>query len=162
MFNKILVLFAAAIAMVGCANTNAPVELRKPGSTTLTIPVFSDQWMTWNVQLATKNKNGCAEFPQNILPAIFDKDFTLDIEGGRDIFFHVTREDERFKCDELGLFYAAQGNDYTLNLEIKNQQCIISMSEKTPNSTQNKIKIYPAYASVVDGIKVCTSKDRLY
>ena len=162
MFNKILILAAAAIAIGGCSSTDIPVEVTSESSITITFPVFSNQWENGNVQLATRNKNGCGEFSNNILPAAADKDVTLDMEGGRDIFFHVSREDEKFKCDELGLFYATKGSEYTLSLDIKDQQCLISLIEKTPGGAQNKIKIYNAYASKVDGTKVCISKDKLY
>ena len=162
MFSKVLILLAAVIAMAGCSSTNTPVA-RKAGSfTSITFPVFSDLWVDGNVQLAAKNKNGCGEFSKNILPAASDKDFTLDLEGNRDIFFHISRADAQIECNKIGTFYVTKGNIYTLNLETKNKQCEISLMEKTPNGTKNKINTYPAHASRVDGIKVCENKDRLY
>jgi hypothetical protein len=162
MFNKILFLLAAAVVMAGCSSTPPPV-VRKPGSyTAITFPVVSDLWVDGNVQLATKNKNGCGEFSKNILPATPDKDFTLDIEGNRDIFFHISRADAQVECNKIATFYVTKGSVYTLNLETKNRQCEISLIEKTPGGAQNKTKTYPAHASMVDGIKVCENKDRLY
>lgn len=162
MFYKILILLAATIVMAGCSSTKTPV-VRKPGSfTSITIPVFSDQWVNGNVQLATKNKNGCGAFSNNILPATSDKDFTSDIEGNQDIFFHISRSDAQIECNKIGMFYATKGNEYSLNLVTKNKQCEISLIEKTPGGTKNKIQTYPAHASMVDGIKVCENKDRLY
>ncbi|HEY6095287.1 MAG TPA: hypothetical protein VIU93_10090 [Gallionellaceae bacterium] len=162
MFRKIFVLSLIALTVAGCAGTKAPVA-RKPGSfTSLTFPVSSDQWRNGQAQLAINNKRGCGEFAGNILPATADKDFTLDIEGGRDIFFHVSREGDNISCNEFGLFYAAKGNEYTLSLKMENQQCVVSMVEKTPSGAQNRIKTYPAYASTVDTRKVCLSKDMLY
>lgn len=164
MFNRTLYLLAAAIVLTGCSSTKTPAAVeRKAGSfTSITIPVFSDQWVGGNVQLATKDKNGCGAFSNNILPATSDKDLTSDIEGNRDIFFHISRADGQLECNEVGMFYAASGNEYTLNIVTKNKQCEISLIEKTPGGIQNKIQTYPAYASIVDGIKVCTNKDRLY
>jgi hypothetical protein len=164
MFNKTLYLLTATIVMAGCSssNTSAPV-VRKAGSfTSITIPVFSDQWVDGKVQLATKTKRDCGAFAKNILPATYDKDFTSDIEGDRDMFFHFSRADGQLVCDEVGIFYAKAGNEYTLNLVTKNKQCEISLIEKTPAGNQNKIQTYQAYLSIVDGIKVCTNKDRLY
>jgi len=162
MFNKTLYLLTATIVMAGCSSPATPV-VRKAGSfTSITIPVFSDQWADGKVQLATKTKRDCGAFAKNILPATFDKDFTSDIEGDRDMFFHISRADGQLVCNEVGIFYAKAGNEYTLNLVTKNKQCEISLMEKTPGGTQNKIQTYPAYASIVDGIKVCTNKDRLY
>ena len=162
MFRNILILLAAAIAMAGCSSTKAPV-VRKLGSfTSITFPVVSDLWADGNVQLAAKNKNGCGEFSKNILPATSDKDLTLDIEGNRDIFFHISRADAQVECNKIGIFYVTKGNVYTLNLETKNKQCEISLIEKTPGGAKNKISTYPAHASMVDGIKVCENKDILY
>lgn len=162
MFNKILILLAAAIAMVGCSSTKTPVA-RKPGSfTAITFPVVSDRWENGNVQLATNNRNGCGEFSNNVLPATADKDFSLDIEGDRDIFFHVSTTVGNISCNEFGLFFATKGNEYTLSLKTRDQRCVVSLIEKTPRGAQNKINTYPAYASTVDGIKVCMSKDKLY
>src|SRR5512139_1863163 len=119
MFRKILMLFAVAATMAGCSSTPPPVA-RKPGSfTAITFPVFSEQWGDGKVQLATNDGKGCGEFSANILPAIPDKDFTLDIDGGHDIFFHVSRADGKTQCDEFGLFYATKGNEYTLSLKAK-------------------------------------------
>lgn len=154
---------AVALALPGCSSTQETPVQRKPGSfTSLTFPLASDQWENGKVQLATNNKKGCGKFSNNILPAIFEKDFTLDIEGGQDTFFHISRSTHNLECNEVGMFYAAQGNEYTLHLKIKNQQCIISLTEKTPGGALNKINTYPAYASRVDGIKVCINKDWLY
>jgi hypothetical protein len=164
MFNKLFMLSAVAIAMAGCASTKeTPVVQRNPGSfTSLTFPVFSDKWENGKVQMATNNKRGCGEFANNILPATFEKDFTLDIEGGRDLFFHISRTEHNLVCNEVGLFYATKGNEYTLSLNITNQQCVVSLLEKTPSGRQNKINTYPAYTSAVGGAKVCINKDSLY
>jgi hypothetical protein len=164
MFSKLFTLLAVTLALLGCSSTQeAPVVQRTSGSfTSLTFPVVSDQWENGKVQLATNNKRGCGEFSNNILPAIFENDFTLDIEGGQDIFFHISRSEQNLECKEVGFFYATQGNAYTLSLNIKNQQCVISLTEKTPDGALNKINTYPAYASRVDGIKVCRNKDLLY
>lgn len=162
MFNKILFLLAATVAMAGCSSPTAPV-VREAGSfTSITIPVFSDQWVAGKVQVATKNKNGCGAFSNNILPAVYDKDFTSDIEGNRDIFFHISRTDAQIECNKVGMFYATKGNEYSLNLVTKNKQCEISLIEKTPGGTKYKMQTYPAHVSMVDGIKVCENKDRLY
>ena len=163
MLNKSLIILAATITLVGCSSTKAPPVVLKPGSyTALTIPVFTDLWANGVAQFATKNKNGCGEFSGNVLPASPDQDFNLDIEGDRDIFFHISRADAQVACNKYGIFYATKGNEYILNLDTKNQQCEISLIEKTPKGTQSKINTYPAHESKVDGIKVCQNKDRLY
>jgi pectin methylesterase-like acyl-CoA thioesterase len=160
MFNKILILLAATITLAGCSST--PVA-RKPGSfTAITFPVSSERWENGSVQLATSKKYGCGKFSDNILPASVDKDFSVDIEGNQDTFFHVTRVDAKIACNESGFFYASKGNEYTLNVKAHGQQCIVTLTEKTPGGTQSKINTYPAFVSRADGIKVCTSKERLY
>jgi hypothetical protein len=162
MFNKILLLLAATSAMAGCSSPK-PTVVRVAGSfTAITLPVFSDQWMDGNVQLATKNKQGCGAFSKNMLPTTYDKDLSIDIEGNRDIFFHIARADAHIACDKVGMFYATKGNEYSLNLVTKNKQCEISLIEKTPGGIKNKIQTYSAYASVDDGIKVCENKSKLY
>jgi hypothetical protein len=161
MFNKILLLLASAIVMAGCSSTSAPV--RKPGSfTAITFPVVSDLWLDGKAQLTTRDNKGCGEFANNLLPPTPSKDVSVDIEGNRDIFFHVSRADAQIECNKVGTFYATKGNEYLLNLETKNRQCEISLIEITPKGAKNKIKTYPAFASQVNGIKVCENKDRLY
>lgn len=164
MFNKLFMVSAVTIAITGCSSTKeTPVAQRKPGSfTTLTFPVVSDRWENGKVQLATKDPRGCGQFSSNVLPATFEKDVTLDIEGGRDIFFHVSRSEKNLVCNEVGLFYATKGNEYTVSLSMKNQQCVVSLMEKTPSGAQNKINTYPAYTAAVGGTKVCINKDWLY
>lgn len=163
MFSKLFTLLAVTLALFGCSSTPETPVQRQPGAfTSLTFPVVSDQWENGKVQLATNDKRGCGKFSNNILPTIFEKDFTLDIVGDQDTFFHISRSERNLECNEVGLFYATRGNEYTLSLNIKNQQCEISLTEKTPDGALNKINTYPAYASRVDGIKVCRNKDLLY
>jgi hypothetical protein len=162
MSNKVFTVLLAAIVVAGCSSAPPPV-VRKPGSfTSITFPVMTDLWADGKVQLATKNKNGCGELSDNIIPATFESDLAFEIEGNRDFFFRVARTDAQGVCDKVGIFYAAKGNEYTFNLSTKNNQCEISLTEKTPNGIQKAIKSYPAHVSAVDGKKVCENKDRLY
>lgn len=163
MFRKLFTLLSVTLTLLGCSSTQeAPVQRKSGSFTSLTFPLVSDQWESGKVQLATSNKKGCGKFSNNILPDVFEKDFTLDIDGGQDIFFHISRTELNLECNEVGLFYATRGNEYTLSLNIKNQQCVLSLTEKKPGGAVNKINTYPAYASRVDGIKVCINNDQLY
>lgn len=161
MFSKTLFLLTAAFVMAGCVSTDTPA-VRDSALASITIPVFSEQWVDGNVQLATKNKQGCGAFSKNMLPAAYDKDFSIDIEGDRDIFFHISRTDAHIECDKVGMFYATKGNEYSLNLVTKDKQCEILLIEKTPDGVKNKIQTYSAFASIDDGIKVCGNKNKLY
>lgn len=162
MFSKIYILLATVITIAGCSNPTPPV-VRPPGSyTAINLPALSEKWMGGIVQLVPKNKNGCAQFSSNILPATIEDDYTVDIEGNRDIFFHISRADTQTQCNIYGMFYSTKGNEYTVKFEIKNKQCDFAITEKKPNGTQNKLSTYPAYVSIVDGIKVCENKDKLY
>jgi hypothetical protein len=162
MFNKTLISLAAALAMAACSTPEPPIVQRPASLTTITIPVFPAQWVDVNLRLATKAKRGCGAFAGNVLPAVYDRDFTLEIEGNRDIFFHISRTEPKFECNKVGMFYATRGNEYTLNLVTKDNQCEISLIEKTPDGASKSINTYPAHASMVDGIKVCENKDNLY
>ncbi len=160
MLNKILILIATTITMAGCSFGPA---VRPAGTfTSLTVPVNSDIWADGNVQLATKDKRGCGELSKNMITGLVDKDLDIDIEGNRDIFFHLSRADAQVECNKFGIFYATKGNQYTLNLETKNKQCEISMIEKTPSGKQSKINTYQAFVSIEDSAKVCTDKRKLY
>lgn len=162
MIRTIFILFAAAIVMSACSGTKQAI-VREPGTyTAVTVPVLSDLWLDGSVQLATKAKRGCGQLSKNLLPAAADQDVTLDIEGNRDIFFQASRADAQTKCKKAGMFYATRGNVYTLKLETKNNQCEVSLLEKTPRGAQNKINTYPVFVSPVDGIKVCENKENLY
>jgi hypothetical protein len=164
MFYKILFLLAATIVMAGCSstNTNSSAE-RKPGSfTSITFPLVSDLWVDGQVQLAIKDKKGCGEFSGNFVPPTSDNDLALEIEGNRDYFFHISRADAQVACNKFGIFYAAKGNEYTMNLVTKNNQCEITLTEKKPNGTQSIIKTYPSHVSAVDSNRVCENKDKLY
>jgi len=160
MINKFLI--AATVAVAGCSTPDAPV-VRVPGTfTSLSVPIISDQWLAGKIQLAIKNKKGCGEFSNDLLPPTSENDFTMDIEGNQDFFFHIARFDAQIECNKTGIFYAGRGNQYVLNLDLKNKQCEISLIEKKPDGNTYKIKTYPAHASVVDGIKVCENKNKLY
>ena len=162
MINKLLFLFAATIILAGCSSTVAPVA-RKPGTfTAITFPVFSELWVDGVVQVGIKDKKGCGVFSDNYLLTVHDTDFSVDIDGNQDIFFHLSRADAQIECNKIGTFYATKGNTYTLNLETKNRQCEISLLETKPSGIQNKIKTYPSYVSIVDTNKVCENKDKLY
>ena len=162
MINKLLILLASTFVFVGCSTTDTPV-VRQPGTfTAITFPVFSELWVDGVVQMAIKNKNGCGVFSPNYLLTVHDTDFSVDIEGNQDIFFHVSRADAQIECNKIGTFYATKGNVYTLNLETKNKQCEISLLETKPNSVATKIKTYPSHVSIVDTTKVCENKDKLY
>lgn len=163
MFSKTLFLLTAAFVMAGCvSNDTSDAALRDSALASITIPVFSDQWAGGSLQLATKTTQGCGEFSANILPPTSDRDVTSNIEGDRDIFFHISRTDGELGCDEVKMFYATAGNQYTLNLAIINKQCEITLMEKAPDGTQNKIKTFESFASKVDGVKVCENRDNLY
>jgi hypothetical protein len=157
-------LYAVIITLTGCASDLPPeTPERAPGTfTAINIPALTEQWISGNVQLATKNKNGCGVFPGNILPATIDDDYLVDIEANRDIFFKISRTTTQSECQYSGFFYASKGNEYSVKFEMKGKQCEFSLTEKTPSGLSKKISTYPAYLSNIDGKKVCENKDRLY
>jgi len=162
MYNKILILFTVT-TLAGCASTPPKAVVRVPGTyTALVLPVVTDKWAGGVVQLASKDKYGCGRFSANAFPNPAVEDFSVDIEGNRDIFFRIARTDAFAECSKVGMFYATKGNTYTARFEIKNNQCEFSLSEKTPGGAQNKISTYAPYVSNVDGIKVCENKEKLY
>lgn len=162
MFKKILLLAAVIFVIAGCGSNKPRVAPRNPLVTNLIIPLHTEKWELGLLQLATKNKNGCGEFAQNLLPDATDEDFTMGIEAGRDTFFHIARSDAKNKCDYFGIFYAGKGNDYILNIETKSQACVVTLIEKKLNGSQSNINTYPVHASKVDGVRVCENKDKLY
>ncbi len=160
---KLLILLAAAAAIAGCSSKAPPPPVtRAPGATSLYIPALAEQWTGGVVQLATKDKYGCGRFAPNVLPDPVDDDYIVEIEGNKDIFFHIARADAQTGCNIYGMFYATRGNDYLVKFEIINNQCKFALTEKSPAGIQNKINTYPAHVSNVDGIKVCENKSRLY
>lgn len=162
MLRQTITLLAATVLVAGCSSTGSSVA-RKPGTfTAINVPVHSDLWLDSVVQVATKKHRGCGELSKNLLPATADKDFSTDIEGDQDIFFHVSRADAQVECNKYGMFYATKGNEYTLKLETNNRQCQVSLVEKSPKGTQQKINTYPAHVSQANGVKVCANKSDLY
>lgn len=163
MLHKIHVLALITLAMAGCSTPAPPVVVREAGTfTAITFPIISDQWDAGNVRLAVKDKKGCGVFAGDVLPETATTDFTGDIDGNQDIFFDMTRTDGKLTCNKVGTFYSTKGNEYTLNLVTSNNQCEVSLTEKTPNGVARKIKTYPSYVSAVNGNKVCENKDKLY
>lgn len=164
MFRNALLILAAASAIVGCATpTVLPPEVRVPASSAaIFLPVVEDQWIGGLVQLAVKNKNGCGQFAGNILPDPIDDDYLVEIEANRDIFFNITRTDGKTECSKVGLFYASMGNEYIVKFTQTNKQCEFSLIEKTPSGAQKKIITYPSHVSMVDALKVCENKSKLY
>jgi hypothetical protein len=163
MLSKILVVLAAAVACTGCSSNTPPPVTRAPGSyTALNLPVLADKWAGGIVQLATKDKKGCGQFVANILPSPIEDDYLVDIEGNRDIFFHIARTAAQTECNKIGLFYATKGNEYIVKFDVQNKQCEFSLLEKTPDGVQHKISTYTAYVSNVDGARVCENKSNLY
>lgn len=154
---------SVTVALVACASTPVkPTSVTTVVGTSITFPLVTDNWEEGTAQLATKDAKGCGVLSKDIFPASGDSDFSVEIEGNRDIFFHLTRSNSTNKCDFVRFFYATQGNEYLLNVDIKNQSCKISLIEKTPNGEQNEMNTYPAYVSEVDSVKVCENKDKLY
>jgi len=154
---------AVSAALAGCAATPvAPKPVPTIAATSITFPLVTDNWEEGTAQLATKDKRGCGVFSQDIFPTSGDSDFTVAIEGNKDIFFHLTRSNSTNKCDFVRMFYATQGNKYLLNIDMQNQTCKISLKEETPDGNQNEMNTYPAYVSQVDGVSVCEIKDKLY
>ena len=164
MLGKLLTHLTAILFIAGCAsNTPPPPATRIPGTyTAVNLPVLAERWVDGVVQLASKEKNGCSKFPKNILPYPIEDDYTVDIEGNRDIFFHLSRADGEVDCNKYGMFYATKGNEYTFTFQVKNTQCVFTLTEKLPSGMQKKIPSYPAHVSSVDGVKVCENKDKLY
>ena len=162
MFKNSLVVLIIVLFMAGCASKKPHIEPRNPLATILTIPVQSDKWDHGMLRLSKKNSRGCGDFEKNVLPNSFDKDFSMGLDGGEDVIFHIVRSDTEKSCENIGIFYAGKGNDYILNLESKEDACIVSLIEKKQNGMQRKINTYPAHISRVDGVKVCANKDRLY
>jgi hypothetical protein len=162
MIRNILIFFSAAIILAGCASSKDKAD-RVDYSTAakLTIPVFSSQWENGYMQIATKDKKGCGEFGKNVLPDVYDKDFSLPVEQGKDIFVHVTRAYGINSCDSVEMFYATRGNEYIFNIENVNQKCVVSLFEIAPGVAKRKINTYPAHVSKIDGVKVCQSKSQL-
>ena len=162
MFKKLLIFVIAASALGGCASSNDKAgRVDYSAAAKLTIPVFTSQWENGYMQIATKDKKGCGEFGKNVLPDIYDKDFSMPVEQGKDIFVHVTRAYGINSCDSVEMFYATRGYEYIFNIENANQNCVVSLYEIAPGLAKRKITSYPAHVSKVDGLKVCQSKDRL-
>lgn len=159
-----LISFLAITILVGGCSSPSPLPVtRAPGSyTELTVTAFTELWLDGVVQLATKDKRGCGEFSKNLLTPPITKDFTSDIEGNSDIFFHLSRSDTRSNCDKVGVFYAVKGNTYTLKLESENNQCDLTLIERNPRGIQKSINTYPAHKSIANGTTVCLNKDKLY
>ena len=162
MFKKILILLIAAIALGGCASSNDKADrVDYSAAAKLTIPVFTSQWENGYMQIATKDKKGCGVFGKNVLPDVYNKDFSMAVEQNKDVFVHVTRAYGINSCDSVEMFYASKGYEYILNIENVNQNCVVSLYEIAPGTAKRKINTYPAHVSKVDGVKVCQSKDRL-
>ena len=165
MHYKNLILLTTIVNIAACASNNTPTapEERRPGSyTAVFLPVMADKWNGGIVQLAVKDKNGCGHLENNILPNLIDDDYIVDIEGDRDIFFHISQSNAQTACTKNGMFFAIRGNTYTFKFEIKNNQCEFSLLEKSPNGVQNTINSYPSHVSKVDGVRVCENKYKLY
>lgn len=164
MQRKNIIFAFISIVITGCATPPPPTEVvRDPGTfTAITFPIISDQWDAGKVRLAVKGKHGCGVLAGDILPATATSDFSGDIDGNQDIFFDMTRTDGTRTCNKVGTFYATKGNVYTLNLVTRNNQCEISLTEKTPKGAERKIKTYPSYVSAANGSKICENKDKLY
>ena len=162
MIKNKLICLATVTALAGCASTSdQAAHVDYSAVAKLTIPVFTSQWENGNVQIATKNKRGCGEFGNNILPNAYDKDFTLPIESGKDIFIHITRSYGINSCDSVEMFYATKGNEYIFNIENVNQNCVVTLYEIAPGIAKRKINTYPVHVSKTDGVKVCQSKGSL-
>ena len=164
MISKKFFFVAVSFVMAGCANTYIepipPVVIK--AATSITFPLVTDNWEEGTVQLAIKDKKGCGEFSQDILPPSGNQDFNFGIEGNNDVFFHLTRSDSLNKCEYVGMFYATLGKEYILNIDMKDQTCHISLIELTLNGQQRKMNTYPAHTSQIDGVKVCENKKNLY
>jgi len=163
MQNKIFILPLFILALAGCTTSAPPAVVREAGTfTAITFPIISDQWDAGKVRLAVKDKKGCGVLGADVLPETATADFTGDIDGNQDIFFDITRTDGKRTCNRVGTFYATKGNEYSLNVVTSNNQCEVSLSEKTPKGVERKIKTYPSYVSPVNNTKVCENKDKLY
>lgn len=162
MFKKLLMFFIAVIALGGCASSNdKAARVDYSAVAKLTIPVFSSQWENGHMEIATKDKKGCGVLGKNVLPDVYDKDFSMPVEQGKDIFVHVTRAYGINSCNSVEMFYATKGNEYIFNIENVNQNCIVTLFEIAPGSTKRKINTYPVHVSKTDSTRVCQSKDRL-
>ncbi len=164
MFNNLIVLIAVAVTMVACSDTQIKqAAVARPASaTSITFQLLSDNWVEGTAKLAVKDKRGCGTFANDIFPPAADQDFTVAIEGNNDIFFHLTRANSVAQCDFVRMFYATKGKEYLLNVYMKEQNCKISLIEKSANGEQHEMNTYPAYVSRVDGVAVCENKDKLY
>jgi hypothetical protein len=164
MFNNLLVLLTVAVAMAACANTHdgEKSSANVAAANGITFPLLSDNWLEGTVQLAVKNSRGCGKFANDIFPHAVDKDFTVAIESNNDIFFHISRSDTVKQCEFVGMFYATKGNEYYLNVDMKVENCKITLLEKSPKDEKRKINTFPAYLSQVDGVTVCENKSKLY
>jgi len=162
MIKNLLMFFVAAITLGGCASSNDKADrVDYSAAGKLTIPVFTSQWENGYMQIATKDKRGCGVFGANVLPDVYDKDFSMPVEQNKDVFVHVTRAYGIGSCDSVEMFYANKGNEYIFNIENINQSCVVSLYEVAPGAAKRKINSYPAHVSKVDSAKVCQSKDRL-
>jgi len=165
MRNKFLIILLAALSIAGCSSNEPPppaAQTKTPGSTALYVQAQAEKWSSGILQLATKDAKGCGQFAASVLPNLIDDDYIVEIEGDHDIFFHIARTETANECNFFGMFYANKGSDYTVKLEIKNQQCEFSLKEKLPSGVQIKTSTYPAYVSNVDDTKVCQNKSKLY
>lgn len=161
MTNKFPILLLATLFIAGCSSTPEPKK-RTPGSAALSLPALSDKWTKGIVQLATKDARGCGRFAANVLPNPVKDDYIFEIDGNKDIFFHIARSEAQGECNMYGMFYANKDSDYIVKFEIKNQKCEFLLTEKSPKGIQFKTSTYTPYVSNVDGTKVCEDKSRLY
>lgn len=161
MFKNILIFLATSLAMIGCANKGPAIQAKQEATAELIFPISTAQWESGKIQLATKNAKGCGEFSQNILADSYASDLAITIEADKDNFYHISRTYNQMECSDTGLFYAIKGHEYTLNIELIEQNCVVSLFEKPPFTAKQKIKTFPAHASKIDGVKVCENRDKL-
>lgn len=163
MMKNAFALFAATVAMIGCATPYVPPTSGPTAKLVLSVSTKTvAPKQNYGIALATKNDDGCGKPIGVISPESFDKDKIETIAGDRDILFRVWRSWGLIFCDNIfSQFHAKKDHEYTLNLDIVGPMCVVSIIEKSPNGTLTPIKPARAFKSSIGGGTLCESRDKI-
>jgi hypothetical protein len=163
MMKNAFALIAVTIALIGCATPYAPPTSGPTAQLILSVATQTVAPMqTYGLLIAPKNNEGCGELSGLIKPESFDKDKVVTIEGDRDILFHIGRSWGTLNCSNIfSQFHAKKDHEYTLNLDLMGQMCVVSIVEKSPDGTLTPIKPARAFKSSIGGHTLCDSRDKI-